>query len=396
MRQLALIRRGELRWQEVPEPRLEAPGDALVRPIAVGRCDGDCLPIHRRVSRAMQAGLRLGVIDGAVGRICGPVPFAGPLAIGHECVAEVVEVGAGVSRRRVGELVVVPWSVSCGECANCRRGLTTKCLTTRATEAGLAELAAYGFGPVCGPWGGFAADLVRVPYADHLLVPVPGGVPAQRVAAASDNLADAWRCIVPHLDAYPQARVLVLGGGAQSIGLYAAGLAVARGAPEVAFLDTDPDRLRIAEALGARVVDRPIPRRARRVDEQYDIVVEASSSSAGLRHAIRSTAPGGHCTAVGYYVGTVTPAPIMAMYATGMSLHVGVTHPRPILPGLLDWVDRSGFAAETVTTELADFDDAPRAYAARTTKLVLTRDRVTAPRADDVCDERSAHMERPA
>lgn len=326
----------------------------------------------------MQAGLRLGLIDPAVGRICGPVPFAGPLPIGHECVAEVLDVGPSVRRWQTGDLVVVPWSVSCGICRNCRRGLTTKCLTTRATGgSGLDELAAFGFGSACGEWGGMASDLVRVPFADHLLVGLPEAVPAQRVAAASDNLADAWRCVVPHLEAYPHARVLIIGGGAQSIGLYAAGLAVAHGAEDVTYLDTDPVRLHLAEALGAGVVDQPVKRRAPGTGEEYDIVVEASSSSAGLRYAIRATAPGGHCTAVGYYVGTMTPAPLMRMYATGMSLHIGVTHPRPILPDLLNWVAASGFPAERVTTVLADFDDAPNAYAMKTTKLVLARDRIT-------------------
>jgi threonine dehydrogenase-like Zn-dependent dehydrogenase len=104
--------------------RIETAENAIVRPIVVGRCDGDSLPIHRHVSRPMQAGLKAGVIDPAVGHMCGPVTFAGPFAIGHECVAEVVEVGAAVTGVTVGDRVVVPWAVSCGTCAHCARGLT--------------------------------------------------------------------------------------------------------------------------------------------------------------------------------------------------------------------------------------------------------------------------------
>lgn len=79
-------------------------------------------------------------------------------------------------------------------------------------------LAAYGFGASCGPYGGMVSDLLRVPFADHMLVPLPAGLDPLRVAAASDNLADAWRAVVPHLSERPGARVLVVGGGAQSHG----------------------------------------------------------------------------------------------------------------------------------------------------------------------------------
>ncbi len=164
---------------------------------------------------------RLRLAGTAIGCICGRVPFKGPFAIGHECVAQVLAVGSDVQRVRVGQTVVVPWAVSCGTCEPCRRGLTSKCATTTS-----ATLAAYGFGPASGPWGGMVADELRVPFADHMLVAVPADVPPLRVAAASDNLADAWRSVVTPLRERPGGSVLIIGGGAQSIGLYAAGLAV--------------------------------------------------------------------------------------------------------------------------------------------------------------------------
>ena len=364
MRELNLISAGRLEWVERPEPTLQAPSDAIVRPIVVSRCDGDALPIHRHVSRAMQAGLKAGVVDPAVGHICGAVPFAGPFAIGHECIAEVVAIGDAVGALTVGDLVVVPWSVSCGECDPCRRGLTSKCHTTTRERV----LAAYGFGPACGPYGGMVSDLLRVPFADHMLVPLPRGLDPLRVAAASDNLADAWRTVVPHLRRHPGARVLIVGGGAQSIGLYAAGLAVAHDASVVDYLDSSGRRRAIAETLGARTGER-----SRRPQDLYDVVVEASSSARGLRYAIRATAAGGTCTAVGYYLATNTGVPLMHMYATDITLHLGVSHPRAVLPELLAWIDRHDFPAEQITTHLADFDAAPTAYGIRTTKLVLHR-----------------------
>jgi threonine dehydrogenase-like Zn-dependent dehydrogenase len=160
--------------------------------------------------------------------------------------------------------------------------------------------------------------------------------------------------------------VLVIGGGAKSIGLYAAGLAAAHEAGVVDYLDDDPERRDIAEAFGARPL--------RKLSECYDVVVEASSRAAGLRRAIRALAPGGVCTAVGYYLGSGTRVPLMRMYATDGTLRVGVSHARAVLPELLAFVERTGFEAERVATLTADWDDAPAAYAARTTKVVLRRD----------------------
>ena len=373
MRELEFIRSGKLAWRDREAPVLLEPSDAIVRPFVAARCDGDTLPIHRPVSRVMQAGLAVRVIDPAVGCMCGAVPFKGPFAIGHECVAQVLAVGANVQRVRVGQTVVVPWAVSCGTCERCLRGLTSKCTTTTTRT-----LAAYGLGPASGSWGGMVSDELRVPFADHMLVAVPADVPALRVAAAGDNLADAWRSVVPPLRERPGGSVLVIGGGAQSIGLYAAGLAVAHDAGVVHYLDDDPMRCRIAETFGAHTHELGARSRRRAATIHYDVVVEASSRAAGLRRAIRSLAPGGVCTGVGYYLATTTRVPVMRMYATDGTLRVGVSHARAVLPELLAFIARTGFPAEHVTTLTADWDDAPTAYAARTTKLVLQRDVISA------------------
>lgn len=371
MRELQYIRTGRLEWRDKPSPTLEAPTDAIVRPFVASRCDGDTLPIHRPVSRAMQVGLRAGLIDPVVASICGPVPFQGTFGIGHECVAQVVALGGEVTGLSVGQFVVVPWAVSCGTCPECLRGITAKCSTTRA-----GALAAFGFGPASGPWGGMVADEIRVPYAGHMLVPVPDGVDPLRVAAASDNLSDAWRTVVPPLRERPGGSVLVIGGGGQSIGLYAVGLAVQHGAAVVDYVDDRSERLAIAESLGARV--HRIDRNRRRsqlaaIPGRYDIAVEASSQASGVRDALRALNPGGICTAVGYYLATGTKVPLMHMYANDATLRIGVSSVRPVLPELLDFVARTGFPAERVTTITADWEDAPSAYAAHTTKLVLHR-----------------------
>ena len=364
-----MVRAGRLAWAERPEPALVAPTDALVRPFVAARCDGDTVPLHRRVSRAMQAGIAVGAIDPVIACICGRIPFRGAFAIGHECVAQVTELGHEVTGLRVGQSVIVPWAVSCGRCDRCRAGLTSKCSVTTGPGG---ELAAFGFGAACGPYGGMISDSLRVPHAEHMLVPVPEDVPAGRVAAAGDNLADAWRAVVEPLRTRPGARVLVLGGGAKSIGLYAAGLAVAHGAATVEYRDDNPARRAIAESFGARAARHDTRLGA------YEIAVEATSRAGGLRRALRALAPGGICTAVGYYIAAGTRVPLMRMYATDATLRLGVSHARALIPDLLAFISASGFPAERVTTLTADWDDAPTAYLARTTKVVLTRDPLAA------------------
>ena len=162
--------------------------------------------------------------------------------------------------------------------------------------------------------------------------------------------------------------MLILGGGAKSIGLYAAGLAVAHGAGSTTSTTT-PSAGDIAESFGARPrrAGAPAPLRRRR---------RGHLARVGLRRALRALAPGGICTAVGYYLGSGTRVPLMRMYATDATLRLGVSHARAVLPELLAFVARTGFPAERVTTLTADWDDAPSAYTARTTKVVLQRERV--------------------
>jgi alcohol dehydrogenase len=373
LRELTFVKTRRVEWRSVPEPQLGGPAEALVRPVIAARCDGDNLPIFNHVTTAMNAGLALHYLDPVIPDLLGPYPYGKPFAIGHECIAEVVECGEGVRHVQKGQLVVVPWSVSCGACRHCGAGLTSKC-----TNAGGTLLSGYGFGPSMGPWGGTVSDLLRVPFADAMLVPVPAGVDPLKLASASDNMPDAWRTVGPALAKQPEAPVLVIGGGARSIGLYAAGMAVALGSSRVDYVDHDPERLRIAESLGARPIEKApggkwFARHSPRVCGEFPIAVEASSTAAGLRYALRSLSPGGVCTAVGFYLATRTGLPLMQMYANSSTLHVGVSHPRADLPNVIALVQRGVFDPLKVATVIADWDDAPDAFTTRTTKVIVRR-----------------------
>jgi len=373
MQQLTFIKPGQLAFWEVPEPRLRGPSEALVRPFVAARCDGDAVFLRFGLSRLIETGARLHVLDPMFAGPHGAL-FKGPFAYGHECVAEVVRVGEDVRDFRAGDVVIVPWAAACGACGRCGRGLGAHC------ERASTPLPAYGFGKGLGEYGGMVSDLVRVPYADAMLVRVPEGVDPLAVASASDNLPDAYRSVAPQLAAAPGAPVLIIGGAARSIGLYAVGMAVALGASRVDYVDSDPGRLRIAEKLGARAIDlRPSARWFRRekplLAEGYPISVEASGTVSGLRYALNWLAPGGHCTALAFYMRRGTPIPLWNMYLKSCHLHVGVSHPRQNIPKVLDLIARGAFDPLQVEPLIGNFSDGPQLLLEDTTKVILSRPR---------------------
>jgi threonine dehydrogenase-like Zn-dependent dehydrogenase len=336
MRQLTFVEAGTLEWWEVDEPRLAGDREALVRPLTVATCDLDALIVR------------------------GHAPIEGPFPLGHECVAEVVEPGES-ARSAPGDRVTVPFQISCGECGRCRLGQTGHCES-------VPRLSAYGMGALGGEWGGFLSDLVRVPYADAMLVPVPASVDPEAAASVSDNVSDAWRTVAPHLDASPGAAVLVV-GGAGSIGLYAAGIAVALGSESVDYVDWDEDRLERARRLGANAIEGRFPQRL----GPYPITVDSSADHAGLGCAVRSTEPDGVCTSTGIYFEPETPMPLLEAYTKGITFHTGRVHARTAIPRVLELVASGRLSPELVTDRVVPWEDAAEALAGHSAKIVVAR-----------------------
>jgi threonine dehydrogenase-like Zn-dependent dehydrogenase len=337
MRQLEITGARAVRWNEVTPPALQSDGDALVRPIAVAMCDLDAVWLG------------------------GAIPIAEPFPLGHECIAEVIETGDAVTSVAAGDVVVVPFQISCGDCAACRAGRTGNCDTVPRGSA-------YGMQPLGGPWGGALADVLRVPYADAMLVPLTAGLDPVAVASVPDNVADAYRSVAAPLALEPRADVLVVGGFARSIGLYATACAKALGAGRVVYADTDPGRLERAASLGAETVE---------VGEwphkfgSFPITVDASGDQGGLHAAVRSTAPDGTCTAVAIYFEPATPLPLLEMYTRGCTIHTGRCHARALIPEVLALIAAGRLDPAAVTTAVVGFDDAEAALADPPTKLVL-------------------------
>ena len=341
MRQLTFIEAGRVEWREAPDPELGDPPAALVRPLAVARCDID-LPMAAE-------GL-----------------FPGPFAVGHETVAEVVAVGDAVSRWRVGDRVVVPFQVSCGACDACRAEHFGGCRTYRAPAGG-----AFGFGAAGGDHGGAVADLLLVPVADHLLVPAPDRLPARLLCTLPDNVVDGYRTVGPPLAEQPGAEVLVVGGAAPSIGLYAVAAAIALGSQRVRYVDTDTERCTAAESLGADAehLQERWPRRF----SSAPITIDNTGDEAGLAATLRSTDAYGTCTSVAIYFAATTPIPLLEMYTRGVTFHVSRADSRRFLPAVLALTNEGALDPLAIPTTIIPWDQAPDAWLEPATKLVVDR-----------------------
>jgi threonine dehydrogenase-like Zn-dependent dehydrogenase len=328
MQQLTYTAPHELQWREARQPQLSGDGAALVRPVAVATCDLDALIL------------------------AGESPFPAPFAVGHECVAELVDAGDAVGSFQAGKLVSVPFQISCGQCAPCRRGRSGNC-------ASVDFMSTYGFGPAVARWGGFLSDLVCVPYAEHMLVPVPDGIEAAAVASASDNIADAWRAVAPPLEQEPGAPVLIVGGASSgSIGLYAVSLALALGAESVTYVDADVKRREIADGFGAQTL-ADTPQRL----GPFPVTVDASADPDGLALALRSTAPDGTCTSTAIYFGKQPSLPLLEMYTKGIVFKTGRANAREAMPHVLALVAAGAIHPERVTTRTVAWNDAAEALA---------------------------------
>jgi alcohol dehydrogenase len=320
-----------LRFRDVPAPPPPGPGEAIVHPIACSTCDLDCA-------------IALGATQ-----------FALPLHLGHECVAEVLTVGERVTSVKPGDRVIVPFQISCGECAPCRAGRTGNC-------SSVPPVSMYGMGLLAGHWGGGFSDQLAVPYADSMLVALPDGIDPVLAASVADNICDAYRHMAPHLPALlendPEAEVLIIGAMrprtpfTASVALYAGLIARALGARNVHLADARPGVRAYAERMGLGTLQ---PRELRRRPPS-PLVVDNTINRLGV--ALANTAPDGVCTSSG----SLHPSariPMLQMYARNVTLHVGRTHVRPLIPKVLELILSERLHPETLITSAGPFEQAP-------------------------------------
>ncbi len=340
MQQLVCTGPGTVEWREVPEPRLAGDGDALVRPLAVARCDID-LPLTS-----------------------GVFPIREPFALGHECVAEIVALGDGVRGLQIGQRVVVAFQLSCGECRSCAAGHTANC-------DAYPVLSDFGMQPLSGTeYGGMLADRIRVPHAEAMLAPISAELDPVALASVSDNVLDGYRAVAPHLAHRPDSEVLIVTHGLKSVPLYAALAALALGAQRVDFASNDDEVLAVAARLGAQ----PIRCDFGKPERRYPIVVDAGLTAEGLKYAIRSTAPEGICQCVSFYPGGDMPVPLGRLYTLGIRFFIGRAHSVALLPEVMPLIEQGRLRPQDVTTRVVPWKDAPRAFLEPAVKLVVRRD----------------------
>jgi alcohol dehydrogenase len=344
MQQFTFVAANKFEWREVDAPKIVNSGQAIVKPLVVARCDLD-----------------LYIANGTV-----PMKDS-PFAFGHEIAGEVVEVGDSVTIAKVGDKVIVPFQINCGDCDNCKQGFTNACSSVPAFSA-------YGLAQSSGQdWGGGLSDYILVPFADAMLVKIPQEVSLSAAAAISDNASDGYRTVAGPLADRPGTEVLIVGGYAQSVGLYTAQAAIAEGAQRVVYQDFDDGRLLQAKQLGAEPQKKDYSS-ARFPQEQFPIVVDASNLREGLIHALRSTVACGVCTSVSAPSKTIDGIPLTEMYMKGINFNISRVHARAEIETVLDCARCGSIAHNDVISRAISFEDAADVITDPDVKIVFVRE----------------------
>ena len=324
-------------WVEIDQPMVSANG-VLIRPTALATCDFD----HLMYS--------------------GKMPMPGPISLGHEFVGEVIEVGKDVSRFKMGNKVIVPFQISCGACPQCKSGHSSSCTAVE-------WLSCFGLGPLAGDWGGATSDVVAVPYADAMLLPLPDNLAEEHAACLSCNIPDALRCVIPQLKACPGAPVLIVGGAFDNIAFYSALMAKLSGSIDVDVIGVHPAFYEKIEKAGARVLANTNEVRT----NHYPVVVDAGMNKEYLNLAIEAAAPSGIITISTMYTEPLTPMPMMKMFEKCLRMEVGQPHARSELEDSLQLLlDHQGHFALAIDGVLP-WEEADKAFSSGSGKLVVKR-----------------------
>lgn len=366
----------DVRVEEVPDPRIEEPTDAVVRVTSTAICGSD-LHLYSLLGTYMKEGDILG----------------------HEAMGVVEEVGPAVEHIAVGDRVVIPFNISCGRCFMCDRGLYAQCETTQVREHDKGARL-FGYTVLYGQVPGGQAEYVRVPQAQFGPIPVPSEHPDDRFLYLSDIIPTAWQAVA-YADVPEVGSVAVFGLG--PVGQFCARIARRHGASQVFGIDFVPERLRMAERYGVETLDAgaidDVPSALRELtggrgpDSVIDAVgmeahgapVAAALQRAAsllpdavgsrvmeragvdrlsvLHDAISSVRRGGTVSISGVYAGAVDPMPMLQMFDKGIQLRMGQAHVRRWTPEIMPLLaDGDELGTEEFATHHLPLDEAPRAY----------------------------------
>lgn len=361
----------DVRVDNVPDPTIINPRDAIVKITSTEICGSD-LHLYNGFIPTMQSG------D----------------IMGHEFLGEVVELGSQVKNLKKGDRVVIPFTISCGSCFFCDRDLWSLCDNSNP-NAGLAQkmfghspAGLFGYSHLTGGYAGGQAEYVRVPFADVGPLKIPDGLSDEQVLFLRDIFPTGYMA-AENCDIKPGDTVAVWGCG--PVGQFAIRSAFMLGADRVIAIDRIPERLQMAAAAKAQIINYEemdageavtemtggrgpdacidavgMEAHGTGLDALYDKAKQAvrleSDRPTALRQVILACRKGGTVSIPGVYGGFVDKVPLGAAFNKGLTLKMGQTHVHRYLRPLLDRVQKGEIDPTFVITHRMKLDEAPDAY----------------------------------
>ncbi|MEU6775191.1 alcohol dehydrogenase catalytic domain-containing protein [Streptomyces sp. NPDC046759] len=321
----------DIRFEDVPDPAVTSPTDAVIQVTTAGICGSD-LHIYGGHGFTSETGY----------------------TPGHECVGVVVDTGDRVARFKPGDRVLVPASVGCTQCGTCAKGLTARCERAHAPT----DLC-YGVSPHL---PGSQAQFVGVPHADVNLVHLPEGISDEAAVVLTDNAPTAWYgCRRARIQ--PGETVLVIGLG--PVGLMAAQAAFVMGAARVLGVDLVAERRAFAETLGVESVGGEDARAAVRemtAGRGPDAVVEAVGSDATIGLALKAVRQAGRVSVVGVSQSKAFPFHMELAQIKELEFAIGLCSIHYELPALIPLAQAGRITPEAVVSHHFALSDGPAAY----------------------------------
>ena len=362
----------DVRVETVPDPEILNPRDAIIRITATAICGSD-LHIYGGFIPTMEKG------D----------------VLGHEFMGEVVDVGPDNRRLKIGDRVVVPFTIACGQCFFCQEQLGSLCDNSNPNAWVAEKLYGYsgsglfGYSHMYGGYAGGQAEYVRVPFADVGPLRVPDSLRDEQVLFLSDIFPTGYMA-AENCQIKPGDTVAVWGCG--PVGQFAIQSAFLLGAERVIAIDRVPERLALASSFSrAEVLDYSrvdVPQALRELtggqgpdacidavgleshgttlDAWYDraktSMYLATDRAHALRQAISACRKGGTVSIPGVYGGWLDKFPLGAAFAKGLTLKMGQTHMHRYMPRLLEHIERGDIDPSFIITHRVGLDDAPEMY----------------------------------
>lgn len=367
MRALCWHGKEDIRCDTVPDPEIIDDRDVIIKVTTCAICGSD---LH------LMGGFVPGMESGDV--------------LGHETMGEVVEVGSRVGNLKVGDRIVVPFTISCGECRMCKWGLFSLCERSnpagakQAKQIGYQTAGLFGYSHMYGGFSGGQAEYLRVPYADVGPIKVPDGLSDEQVLFLSDIFPTGYQA-AENCNIQPGDTVAVFGCG--PVGLFSIKSAFMLGAGRVIAIDVVPERLALAQASGAETLrydDENLQQHLLDMTDGKgpDSVIEAvgmESHGVGgvteslktgltamerpyaLEQALIACRPGGHVSLPGVFVGAVS-VPMGAFVGKGLTMKTGQTHVQRYLEPLMQRIQNGDIDPSFLITHRIGLEEGPEAY----------------------------------